>query len=213
MGRVTVCAEANTSASETFKGTEGRIVAGFPRIPYLKRRLPLVHVTRAVNPVPPVNFMTTVSAVSTDQTIQAGSDRFHRILGFNEYPNLNHVARFPVIRRVGKTRRDNDSFGVFMENEAIHNTPPTMNSATMSEKTTNTNAASAINARADSRDFRDFMIQRVQCMVRSISICSSPQIPTPSASVMRYQMKEPGEFRLSRRAWAMRARIAAATVR
>ncbi len=47
----------------------------------------------------------------------------------------------------------------------------------------------------------------------SISICSSPQIARPSASVIRYQMKEPGEFRLSLRAWAMRALIAAATVR
>ena len=46
---------------------------------------------------------------------------------------------------------------------------------------------------------KGFMIQRDEdCMANSISICSSPQIPTPSASVMRYQMKEPGEFRLSR---------------
>ena len=130
VGRVTVCAEANTSASETFKGTEGRIVAGFPRIPYLKRRLPLVHVTRAVNPVPPVNFMTTVSAVSTDQTIQAGSDRFHRILGFNEYPNLNHVARFPVVAGCGEAGGDNHPGGIFVEDEAVQREPPTRNSAT-----------------------------------------------------------------------------------
>jgi hypothetical protein len=49
--------------------------------------------------------------------------------------------------------------------------------------------------------------------VRSISICSSPQMPRPSASVIRYQIKEPGEFRWSRFAWAIRALIAAATVR
>jgi len=47
----------------------------------------------------------------------------------------------------------------------------------------------------------------------SISICSSPQMLRPSASVIRYQMKEPGELRWSRFAWAMRALIAAATVR
>ena len=49
--------------------------------------------------------------------------------------------------------------------------------------------------------------------MRSISICSSPQMPRPSESVIRYQMKEPGEFRWSRFAWTMRALIAFATVR
>tara|TARA_R110000868_G_scaffold364302_1_gene627156 strand:+ start:159 stop:422 length:264 start_codon:yes stop_codon:yes gene_type:complete len=63
---VSVSAEADTSTGETLETTQGRIVAGLPRIPYLKRGLALIYVTRALNPVPAVFFVATVPTVAAD---------------------------------------------------------------------------------------------------------------------------------------------------
>ena len=158
MHRIAIGTESNTSASEAVHVLEGGIIARFPRIPDLKRRLPLIDVTRAVNSVTPVNLMTTVATVSADQTIQAGFNRGDGILGFNEYPHLEHVSGFSIVAGGFETGRDDDSFGVLVKDKAVtHRTPPTMNSATMRANTEIMNAASARNARADSRDFRDFI--------------------------------------------------------
>jgi hypothetical protein len=41
-----------------------------------------------------------VDAGTANQTVEALFDRFHGINGFDQNPNLNHVARLPVVRRV-----------------------------------------------------------------------------------------------------------------
>ena len=162
MRGIAIGSETNFAASEAVHELEGGIIARFPRIPDLKRRLPLIDVTRAVNAVTPVYLMTTVDAVAADEAVQARSDCFHRIHGFAQDPYLNHVSGFPVVAGCGKTGGDNDSFGVFVENEAVaHSTPPTMNSATMMANTEIMNAASARKARAVRKDLRVFI--RCKC--------------------------------------------------
>ena len=130
MSGIAVCAETDFPTGETLEGSERRIFSGFPRIPDLKRSLPLIDVTSALNPVTPVNFMTTVATISTDEAIQAGSDCGHRIFRFTQNPHLEHVARFPVVGRGFKTSRDDHPLGVLVENVAVQRTPPTRNSAT-----------------------------------------------------------------------------------
>ena len=83
MRGIAIGSETNFAASEAVHELEGGIIARFPRIPDLKRCLSLIDVTRAVNAKAAVYLMTTVSAVSADNAIQAGFDRFYRIHGFN----------------------------------------------------------------------------------------------------------------------------------
>ena len=130
MHRVAVCSETNTAAGETLKTTQGGIVARFPRIPDLKRRLALIHVTRALNSVPAVYFVATVSAIAADEAIQARFNRGHGILGFNEYPNLEHVARFTIVGWSLEAGRDDDTVLILVKDVAVQRTPPTRNSAT-----------------------------------------------------------------------------------
>ena len=118
-----------------------------PRIPNLKRRLPLIDVTRAVNSVTSVYLMTTVDAVAADEAIKSGFNRGHRILGFDQNPNLNHVAGFSIVARGFKAGGDDDPLGVLVKEKAVQSTPPTRNSATMRANTRDTNAASTRNAR------------------------------------------------------------------
>ena len=99
MGRVTVGTEADFAAGETLETTQGGIVSGFPRIINLKRGLALIHVARALHSMTPVNFVTTVSTVSTDKAIKSGSDCGDRIFRFAEYPHLEHVTGFSIVRR------------------------------------------------------------------------------------------------------------------
>ena len=127
---VAVGSEADFPTNETLETTQGGIVARLPRIPDLKRSLSLIHVTRALNPESPVNFMATVPTVSTDNAIQAGSDGGDGIFRFAENPHLDHVARFPIVRRGFETRGDYYAVLIFMKEKAIaHREPPTINSA------------------------------------------------------------------------------------
>ena len=124
MHRIAIGTESNTSASEAVHVLEGGIIARFPRIPDLKRRLPLIDVTRAVNAKAAVYLMTTVDAVAANQTVKAGSDCFHRIHGFAQDPYLNHVSGFPVVGGGGKAGGDHDTVGVFVKDEAVQRAPP-----------------------------------------------------------------------------------------
>ena len=128
--RIAVCAEADFATSETLEGSERRIVSGLPRIPDLKRSLPLIDVTSPFHSVTPVNLMTTVAAIAADEAIQAGSDCGHRVFRFDEYPNLDHVSGFPIVAGGFEAGGDDHPLGVFVDNVAVaHREPPTINSA------------------------------------------------------------------------------------
>ena len=99
MRGVAVGSETDFPTNETFETTQGGIVSGFPRIPDLKRGLSLVHIACPLNPVTPVNFMTTMATVSTDEAVKSGSDCGDRIFRFAENPHLEHVTGFPVVAR------------------------------------------------------------------------------------------------------------------
>jgi hypothetical protein len=71
-----------------------------------------------------VNLVATVHAIATDKPIQARSNRFCGGNRFNEYPNLNHVTRFPVVGRGGETSGDDDAVLVFMKDESVQSKPP-----------------------------------------------------------------------------------------
>jgi hypothetical protein len=72
-----------------------------------------------------------VNAVAADKTVKAGFNRFGRGNGFNQDPDLDHVARFPIVRGMSKARGDDNPQGVLVEDETVvHSEPPTKNSAT-----------------------------------------------------------------------------------
>jgi hypothetical protein len=124
MSRITVCSEANLPACERFKGSKQRVVSSPPRFPDTLRSLPGVDVAGTIHTKATVFFVATVDAVAADQTIQARANRFGRGNGFNEYPNLNHVTRFPVVTRVIEARGDDDSGGVLVEEKSVQREPP-----------------------------------------------------------------------------------------
>jgi hypothetical protein len=66
----------------------------------------------------------TVDAVAADKPVKAGLDCFCGGNGFNEYPDLDHVACLPVIARGGKPGRDNHPGVIFVEDVAVHKRPP-----------------------------------------------------------------------------------------
>ena len=73
--------------------------------------------------------MATVSAITADNAVKSGANRGNRVFSFAENPHLDHVARFPIVRRVGKARGDDHAVLIFVDNKAVQRTPPTMNSA------------------------------------------------------------------------------------
>ena len=84
----------------------------------------MIHVTGALNPVPPVYFVATVSAVAADEAIKAGFDRGHRVFRFAQNPDLDHVSGFPVVARVLKPGGDDHTGVILVEDVAVHSTPP-----------------------------------------------------------------------------------------
>ena len=128
--RVTVGSETDASASETLETTQGGIVSRLPRIPDLKRSLPLIDVTGAFHTVTAVFFVATVSAIAADNAIQAGFNRGHRIFRFAQNPDLDHVAGFPVVARGFKAGGDHDTGVILMKEKAVQRAPPTRSSAT-----------------------------------------------------------------------------------
>lgn len=125
MGGVAICAEANTSASEQGKERKGGIFTRFPSFPNAQRRLPFIHVARAFYTVFSVNLMTPVSAIAANDAVQAGTDCGNGIFRFAKDPNLDHVARFPVVGGFGEACCDDNPLGVLVENESVaHREPP-----------------------------------------------------------------------------------------
>ena len=66
VGGVTICAETDFAASESFKGSQGIISARFPRPPDSLGSLASVDVTCPFHTEATVNLMTPMHAVSTD---------------------------------------------------------------------------------------------------------------------------------------------------
>ena len=158
VGGVTVGTEANFAARETLEGSQGGIVSRLPRIPDLKRSLPLIDVTGAFHTVTAVFFVATVSAIAADNAIQAGFNRGHRIFRFAQNPDLDHVAGFPVVARGFKAGGDHDTDVILVENESVQREPPTINSATQSARAEITRNAPIKSARAIRKGLRDFMM-------------------------------------------------------
>ncbi len=96
-----------------------------PRPPDSKGSLSLIHVARTLNPEYPVNLVSTVSAIATNDAVQTGFDCSNGVHGFAKDPHLDHVAGFPVVAGGGKARRDDNPLGVFVENKSVaHRVPP-----------------------------------------------------------------------------------------
>jgi len=79
-------------------------------------------------PIPTVT-VAPVNAVAADKPIKARADRFGGGNGFNQDPNLDHVARFPIVRGVIEAGGDDNAQGVLMEDETVQREPPTSNCA------------------------------------------------------------------------------------
>jgi hypothetical protein len=93
MRGVTIGSESDFAAGENVHELEGRVSARFPCSPDAKGSLASVDVARTGAS----GSIATVDARSTDETIKALFDCFHGINGFDQNPDLNHVAGFPVV--------------------------------------------------------------------------------------------------------------------
>lgn len=125
MDGITIRTETNFAAGEQIPMSERWVVARPPRFINLQRRLPLIHVTRAFHSEAPVNFVASVPAVSADQTVKAGSDCGHRILGFAENPHLDHISGFPVVAGGFKARGNDYAVLIFVKYVTVaHREPP-----------------------------------------------------------------------------------------
>lgn len=124
MGWVTIGSETDFPTGETIHELQGGVSSRFPCLPNAKRGLSFVDVTRPFHAEATVNFVATVSAIAANQTVKSGSNRGHRIFGFAENPNLDHVARFPIVGGFGKARRDYDTVLILVDDVAVHRIPP-----------------------------------------------------------------------------------------
>jgi hypothetical protein len=105
--------------------TKRWVVARFPSPPDPLGSLAGVDVACPFHTKATVFFVPAMDAVTTDKPIKSRSNCFCGTTGFNEYPYLDHVTGFPVIRRGFETGCDNDPLGILVENEAIaHRRPP-----------------------------------------------------------------------------------------
>jgi hypothetical protein len=124
MRGVPVRSEANTSASENLEAAQGRVSARFPRFPDSLRSLAGIYVACPFHTEATVFFVPAMDAIATNQTVKARSNCFRGGNGFDQNPNLDHVARFPVVGRGFKSGRDNDPLRVFMKDESVQREPP-----------------------------------------------------------------------------------------
>jgi hypothetical protein len=65
-----------------------------------------------------------MDAIAADQTVQARADRFGGGNGFDQNPDLNHVASLPVVGGGFKSGRDDHAIAIFVENESVQREPP-----------------------------------------------------------------------------------------
>lgn len=120
VGGVAVCSETDTSARENRDGRQGKIRARSPRSPYSKGRVTRDDIAGAAR----TRTVATVSAVSTDEPIQARCNCFDGIHRTDKDPDLDHVSGFAVVGRGLEARRNNHTVAIFVENETVHRAPP-----------------------------------------------------------------------------------------
>jgi hypothetical protein len=65
-----------------------------------------------------------MDAISADEPIKTRSNCFGGGNGFDKNPNLDHIARFPIVGGRLKSGRDDHAVAIFMENEAVQREPP-----------------------------------------------------------------------------------------
>ncbi len=71
-----------------------------------------------------------MDAISANEPVQAGLDRFNGINGFAKDPDLDHVARFPVVRSFREASRDDHTVLVFVDYKSVgHREPPLIDRA------------------------------------------------------------------------------------
>jgi hypothetical protein len=97
VGGIAVGSEANLATRENVHELKGRVSSRFPSFPDSKRSLPFVDVAGSLNAVFSVNLVSTVAAIAAYDAIKPGSDCGNGVLRFAKDPNLDHVARFPVV--------------------------------------------------------------------------------------------------------------------
>jgi hypothetical protein len=84
-----------------------------------------VDVTCPFHTVTPVFFVATMHAVTADEAVKSCPNRFCGGNGFNEYPNLDHVARLPVVGTGFEARCDDDTVLVLVKEKTVaHRLPP-----------------------------------------------------------------------------------------
>jgi hypothetical protein len=69
MGGIAICSEADFASSEYFKGTQGSVVACFPSFPDSQRRLSFINVARPFNAEAPVNLVSAMAAIATNEAV------------------------------------------------------------------------------------------------------------------------------------------------
>jgi hypothetical protein len=125
MRGVPVGSEANTAASEHFEAAQQGIIARFPCPPDSLGGLAGIYVACPFHTEATVFFVPAMHAISADEAIQAGFDRFRGGNGFDQNPDLDHIASLPVVGRGFKSGRDNHTVAIFMKDKSVaHREPP-----------------------------------------------------------------------------------------
>jgi hypothetical protein len=84
----------------------------------------LINVARPFNAVLSVFFVAAMAAIAANDSVKSGSDRGHGVLRFAENPDLDHVARFPVVGGFGEASGDHDPVVILVKYEAVQREPP-----------------------------------------------------------------------------------------
>jgi hypothetical protein len=127
VGGITVRTETDFAARENVHPLERGISARFPRPPDAQWGLSGVDVATA----PATVTVAAMDAVAADKPIESLLNRFHGVNGFDKDPNLNHVARFPIVGGMSKARCNDDPLRVLVEDEAVAQREPPSAMGTM----------------------------------------------------------------------------------
>jgi hypothetical protein len=71
-----------------------------------------------------VFFVPAMDAIAADQTVQPRSNCFGRGNGFDKNPNLDHIARFPIVGRGREAGRDDHAVAILVKDKSVQRAPP-----------------------------------------------------------------------------------------
>jgi hypothetical protein len=95
------------------------------------------------HPETTVFFVPAMHAIAANKPVKARSNRFGGTTGFNEYPYLDHVSSFSVVRWGLKAGGDDHAVMIFVEYESVQKEPPRVSiKATMAIRRRKPKAAS-----------------------------------------------------------------------